>query len=88
MLQESVEEESKETDDDADVNSESKKLMNTKMAWLFKWKKSRILWNIKKQWKYTLENIVKKTIWRPIYEVIHAPFFAEAKKTTRIFRQM
>ena len=30
----------------------------------------------------------QKTIWRPIYEVIHAPFFAEAKKPTRIFRQM
>ena len=25
--------------------------------------------------KVYIENITKKTIWRPIYDVIHAPFF-------------
>ena len=41
--------------------------------------------------KLDVKNIAKirtKTIWRLIYEVIHAPVFEVTNFSTRIFRQM
>ena len=50
MLQEEEEEEYEKSNYYADVNSEANKSMKTATPWLLKYRKSRRLWNTKKEW--------------------------------------
>ena len=76
LLQETEEQEAEEGNDDSDVNTVANKIDKDNNGMIISMEKEQKTLEYQETMKVEVENISKnkKAIWRPIYEVIHAPF--------------